>query len=168
MSLPICGKFCCALTLKDCRCRYVVIGGRQPSTALVQPILETVRRWVPTCFAKSMTCPGIGYPEEWKEDQPGIWHLDSTPGTTEKLIQTWPWAGYSAALVPRFCKCEMRERIAWFLRSLCSHHSVIIPSSLAEAHPPYSFMSFSKIIQLICWVQIFTFFKLKHSWFTMY
>ena len=129
MSPPICGKFCFALTLKDCRCRYVVIGGRQLSTALVQPILETVRWWVPTCFAKLMTCPRIGYPEEWKEDQPGSWHLDSSPVTTDPLRWTQPWTSCSAALVPRFCTCEMREWRAGFLRSLCSHHSVIIPPS---------------------------------------
>lgn len=106
MSLPVCGKFCFPLTSKDCRCRYVVIGGREPSTALVQPILETVRRWVPTCFAKLMTCPGIGYPEEWKEAQPGSWHLASSPGTTDKLIQTWPSASYSAALLPGFANVK--------------------------------------------------------------
>ena len=131
MSLPICGKFCFGLTLKDCRCRYVVIDGGQLSTALVQPVLETVRWWVPTCFAKLMTCPRIGYLEEWKEDQPGSWHLDSSPVTTDLLRWTWSWTSYSAALVPRFCMCEMREWMAGFPRSLCFHHSVIIPPSLA-------------------------------------
>lgn len=28
-----------------------------------------------------MTGAGIEYPEQWKEDQPGSSHLDSSPGT---------------------------------------------------------------------------------------
>lgn len=63
MSLPVCGKFCFALTLKDGSCGYVVIGGNLP-LLLSNLIHETVRQCVQTCFAKLMTGPGIGYPEE--------------------------------------------------------------------------------------------------------